>query len=176
MRHVVLVGLMGSGKTTVGKLVAAQLGWPMRDSDAEIEARTGRTVRELDETVGTDAMHALEAEALLGALASPGPAVVLAAASVIDEEPCLEALDDPTLLVAWLRVSPAKAAERFESRGHRPRFGDDPVAFLTQQAARRDPRFRTVADLELDADGASPAALADRIVAAAHQQVPDSGL
>ena len=165
MRHVVLVGLMGSGKTTVGRLVADRLGWPLRDSDAEIEARTGRTVRELDETVGTDAMHALEAEALLGALGSPDPAVILAAASVADDDACLAALRDPSLLVAWLRISPATAAARFESRGHRPRFGDDPAAFLAEQAARRDPRLRSIATLELDADAGSSEALAERIAA-----------
>ena len=84
MRHVVLVGLMGSGKTTVGRLVASSLGWPMRDSDTEIEAREGRTVRELDESVGTVAMHALEAEALLASLASPVPSVILAAVRAPD--------------------------------------------------------------------------------------------
>ena len=166
MRHVVLVGLMGSGKTTVGRLVAGHLGWPLRDSDAEIEARTGRTVRELDQTVGTDAMHALEAEALLGALGSPDPAVILAAASVADDDACLAALRDPSLLVAWLRISSATAAARFESRGHRPRFGDDPAGFLAEQAASRDPRFRSVATLELDADAAPPEALGDRILEA----------
>ncbi len=172
MRHVVLVGLMGSGKTTVGRLVADRLGWPLRDSDAEIEARTGRTVRELDETVGTDAMHALEAEALLGAIGSPDPAVILAAASVADDDACLAALRDPSLLVAWLRISPATAAARFESRGHRPRFGDDPAAFLAEQAARRDPRFRSVATLELDADAGSSEALAERIAVAAAKPGP----
>jgi shikimate kinase len=165
VRHVVLVGLMGSGKSTVGRLAADRLGWPMRDSDTEIEGAEGRTVRELDEAIGTDAMHALEAEALLRSLADPRPAVVLAAASTIEVERCLEALRDPSLFVAWLRISPALAAERFASRGHRPSFGDDPVTLLATQAARRDPRFRSVADLELAVDDDAPQALADRIVA-----------
>ena len=47
MRHIVLVGLMGAGKTTVGRRLAARLGWPWHDSDAEITASTGLTVREL---------------------------------------------------------------------------------------------------------------------------------
>ena len=46
-RHVVLVGLMATGKSTVGELVARQLGWRLVDSDAQIEARTGLTVREI---------------------------------------------------------------------------------------------------------------------------------
>ncbi len=162
----VLVGLMGSGKTTVGRLVAEALGLPLRDSDAEIEAREGRTVRELDKTVGTVAMHALEADALLASLASPVPSVVLAAASTIEDEACIAALQDPAMLVAWLRTSPASAAARFASREHRPRFGDDPSTFLAQQAARRDPLFASVATLTLDADDTPPEALAVRIVAA----------
>ena len=166
MRHVVLVGLMGSGKTTVGRLVASSLGWPMRDSDTEIEAREGRTVRELDESVGTVAMHALEAEALLAPLASPVPSVILAAASTIEDEACVAALRDPDLLVAWLRIAPATAAARFASRDHRPRFGDDPSTFLAQQAARRNPLFASVATLTLDADDTPPDALAGPILAA----------
>jgi shikimate kinase len=169
MRHVVLVGLMGSGKTTVGRLVAAELCRPLRDSDADIEAREGRTVRELDEVLGTGAMHRQEAEVLLAALASPEPAIVLAAASTIEDEACLHALRDPSLLVAWLRISPATAAARFASRGHRPRFGDDPATFLAEQAARRDPLFASVAGLTLDADDAPPGALAARVVAAARE-------
>jgi len=168
MRHVVLVGLMGSGKTTVGRIVADRLGWPLRDSDAEIEAREGRTVRELDEALGTDAMHALEAGALLAGLARDEPSVVCAAASVVDEERCLEALGDPSLLVAWLRISPAVAAARFASRDHRPRFGVEPVELLARQAAGRDPRFQAIASLVLDADDAEPADLADRVVQAVH--------
>jgi shikimate kinase len=164
VRHVVLVGLMGSGKTTVGRLVAARLGWPLRDSDAEIEAREGRTVRELDDALGTNAMHALEAEVLLAGLASPQPSVVCAAASVVDDERCLAALRDPTLLVTWLKISPETATARFASSGHRPRFGDDPAQFLAQQAAKRDPRFGSVATLELGADGVAPDELAASVV------------
>ena len=120
----------------------------------------------LDAEVGTDAMHALESEALLGAISSPAPAVILAAASTIDDDACVAALEDPSLLVAWLRISPEEAAARFASRGHRPSFGDNPATFLAEQASRRDPRFRSVAGLELDAAG-RPEALADRIVEAA---------
>ena len=72
LRHVVLVGLMGAGKTTVGRRLAARLGWPWHDSDADIEAATGMTVRELRDRDGVDAMHDLEAAQLLQALAEPG--------------------------------------------------------------------------------------------------------
>jgi len=166
MRHVVMVGLMGSGKTTVGRLVAAQLAWPLRDSDLDIEARTGRTVREIDEHDGTAAMHALEATVLIEAVAASEPSVICAASSIADVDACLEALRDPSLLVAWLRVPVAVAAQRFALQGHRPRFGDDPETFLAELAARREPRLATIGALELDAASATPVALAARIVEA----------
>jgi shikimate kinase len=86
-RHVVVVGLMGSGKTVVGRRLAASLGRPWRDSDREIEAATGLTVRQLRDRDGVDAMHALEARHLLEARAAE-PSVINAAASTIDVPGC----------------------------------------------------------------------------------------
>ena len=62
--HLVLVGMMGAGKTTVGRLLAERLGRRLVDSDELIEARTGRTVREIFETDGEAAFRALETAAL----------------------------------------------------------------------------------------------------------------
>jgi shikimate kinase len=166
VRHLVLVGLMGSGKTTVGRLVAERLGWPLVDSDAEIEGREGPTVRELRDALGTDALHALEARQLLEALAAAGPTVICAAASTIDDPRCRAALAEPVVLTAWLRVSPEVAASRFGSSAHRPAYGADPDAFLAEQAARRDPLFRSVAGLVVDADTVDAARAAGSIVGA----------
>ncbi len=100
----VVVGLMGAGKSTVGRLLAARLGRPWRDSDAEIEAAAGLTVRELRDRDGVEAMHALEARHLLDALAAPEAGVISAAASVIDEPACRAALSAPAVTVIWLRA------------------------------------------------------------------------
>jgi shikimate kinase len=165
-RHIVLVGLMASGKTTVGRLLAALLGRPLRDSDAEIEAREGRTVREIREALGTAALHDLEARVLLDALASPGPDVITAAGSTAERDECLAALRGLGVSVVWLRVRPETGAARFRAGAHRPWYGDDPVVFLARQAAVRGPRLASVATLVLDADDRAPDDLADAILVA----------
>ena len=66
--HIVLVGLMGSGKTTVGAALAAALDVPLRDSDADIERERGLRGRDIAERDGIEALHALEARHLLDAL------------------------------------------------------------------------------------------------------------
>ena len=165
IHHLVLVGLMGTGKTTTGRILAARLGWPLRDSDAEIEALTGRSVRELRDEVGTDPMHDLEAQALLRAVADAGPDVVCAAASVVDREDCLEALRGDGVAVAWLTVSPEIGARRFTSGAHRPWYGEDPATFLARQAREREPAFQSVDPVIVSTDHREPGAVADAIVA-----------
>ena len=162
----VLVGLMGSGKTSVGRRLATRLGWPLRDSDKEIEAATGLTVRELRQRDGVDAMHALEARQLLDALADPEPSVIAAAASTVEVPACREALRDPNVAVMWLRASPAALAKRFAARDrHRPEFGSSPEAFLAEQAERRDPLFASLDPIVIDVDQIRPSEAAAQALA-----------
>jgi shikimate kinase len=163
-RHIVMLGLMGTGKSSVGRIVARRLGRPFRDSDQEIEARTGRTVREIAAADGDDAMHDIEAAQLLEALLTPGPDVLAAAASVADRPECLAALRVAGIAPVWLDVDPDVAAARFGHQAHRPSFGDDPAVFLAAQRAARGPKFRSVALLVLDGSRATPAELADALL------------
>jgi shikimate kinase len=144
--HIVIVGLMGSGKTTVGAALAAALGRPHRDSDADLFAAIGRTARELADDIGVVPLHELELRHLLDALAEPAPMVISAAASTIDEPAGRAALADPAVTVVWLQITPAAAAARQAPDDHRPL----PEA-LAVQARRRDPLFRELADVTVDA-------------------------
>jgi shikimate kinase len=165
--HVVVVGLMGSGKTVVGRRLAASLGWPCRDSDGEIEAATGLTVRQLRDRDGVDAMHALEARHLLDALAAPEPSVISAAASTVEVPACRAAMSDPGVAVVWLRATPETLARRFSARDrHRPEYGASPEAFLAEQAARRHPLFASLDPIVIDVDRIRPAEVAARAVEA----------
>ena len=148
---------MGAGKSEVGRRLATRLGRPWRDSDRDIEAKTGLTVRELRERDGVDAMHALEAEHLLDMLADPEPSVISAAASTVEVPACREALAAHDVRTVWLRATPEVLARRFASRDHhRPEFGDSPLQFLTEQAGRRDPLFASLDPVAIDVDAIRP--------------------
>lgn len=166
-RHVVVVGLMGAGKSTVSPRLAALLGWPWRDSDGDIEAVTGLTVRQLSERDGVDVMHALEARHLQDALAEPGPSVISAAASTVEVADCRAAMTAPDVAIVWLRATPEILARRFASAdGHRPEFGASPPELLTEQAARREPLFASLGPIVIDVDAIDPDEAAARAMEA----------
>lgn len=119
-RPVVVVGLMGSGKTSVARRLAEALGRPLRDSDADLTDRYGASAADQYVAAGTAALHAREASQLQEALASRPPPVVAAAASVIDDPGCRVALADA--YVVWLDAPPRVLAGRIGDDDHRPRY------------------------------------------------------
>jgi shikimate kinase len=163
-RHLVLVGLMGAGKTTVGKELARRLGWPFRDNDDQLTAIDGRTAREIAATDGLARLHALEAEALLRALADDGPAVIAAAASSIEDPACRAALATPRLAVVWLQGAPSTLAGRHDAGSHRPDLGQPAEPLLEAQVAHRDPLFASLQPIEINVDAATPRAVAAEIL------------
>ena len=165
--HVVLVGLMGSGKSTVGPLLAERLGRRFVDSDLLIEAAQGRTVRQIFTDDGERAFRALERQVLHDALGCAEPLVIAAAGGVVLDPANRAALADERHLVAWLRAEPALLATRAASGDHRPLLDGDPLGRLEQMAADRQAWYAEVADLTIDVRGLTPADVADLIEAAA---------
>jgi shikimate kinase len=145
-QHLVLVGLMGSGKTTVARIVADRLGREVIDSDAVIERATGRTVRQIFADDGEEAFRSLESAALIEALASPVPAVIAAAGGVVLRDENRAALKQASAKVVWLCATPALLVGRVMSGGHRPLLDEDPAATLQQMYETRDALYREVAD------------------------------
>ena len=146
--HLVLIGLMGVGKTTVGRRVAALLDRPFVDSDQRIEAATGRTVKQIAAEDGAEAMRAVESAALADALALPTPSVIGCAAGVVLDPANLELLRPPT--VVWLTGDPRVIAPRTRARGHRPWLDEDPTGTLERMHAERAHLYQGVADLTID--------------------------
>jgi shikimate kinase len=139
---------MGVGKTTVGRRLAAQLRRPVLDSDEHVLATEGETGRELAARRGVAELHRIEAQQLLDALADPQPAVLAAAASVVDEPRCLDALRSAD--VVWLRADSEVAVQRMGQGGHRRDLGPDAVTTAAELVDRRTPRYQQVADLAVD--------------------------
>jgi len=162
-RHVVLVGLMGSGKTTVGRLLAQRLGRPFVDSDEVIEAREGRTVREIWLTDGEPAFRELETAALRAALAGEVPSVIAAAGGVVLADRNRLAITESGVDVVWLHADPEVLAGRATRGDHRPLLDGDPAATLRAMATDREELYREVATAAIDVADRSPAEVADAI-------------
>ena len=161
-RHVVLVGMMGTGKTTVGTIVARRLGRPFVDSDAQVMARTGRTVAEIWEAEGEDVFRRLEAEVLAAALAAEEPAVVAAAGGVVKDPENRRRMRDAGTVV-WLRADPATLVPRVRRGLHRPLVREDPLGVLTRLDEERAGLYREVAHEVVDVEGRGASEIAELI-------------
>lgn len=166
IRHIVVLGLMGVGKTTVGRLLAEALGWPLSDSDEAIGQTYGTTVRELNVRLGTEGMHRLEAEHLLSALGQEQCSVVGAAASVVDDARCRQALEAEGVYGVWLQGRSETLAQRFAGGQHRPVFAPDTEAVFRRQLSERSRWFAEVARHRVSVEGRTPEEIVTDILAA----------
>lgn len=163
MKQVVLVGLMGSGKSTIGALVASRTGRSFVDVDVVIAQETGKTVRQLWEEGGEAAYRQLESAAVLRVLRSATPSVLAAPAGVILDPVVRTSLAGS--VVVWLRADPTTLAGRVRPGDHRPLLAGRPIATLTAMAEARSDLYEQVATAIFDTDNVSPDVVADGIVA-----------
>ena len=150
--HIVLVGMMGAGKSSVGRLLARKLDRALYDSDEMIEERTGRTVREIWSTDGEAAFRALETETLNETLAMSEPAIIAAAGGVVLSEANRRALTDSSAHVVWLLANVDVLITRVKNGAHRPLLDDDPDEVLRKMFDDREALYRAVADAVVSVD------------------------
>jgi shikimate kinase len=151
-RHVALVGLMGSGKTTVGRRLAARLDRGFVDADAALVDIADRSIAEIFATDGEEAFRAIEADVLEELLEHHEPTVIATGGGVVLRPESRRRLQAPEVTVVWLDAVPAFLASRVEGRSHRPLLaGDEPARdVLTRLHAERAPLYAEVADLTID--------------------------
>lgn len=147
-RHLVLVGLPGSGKTTVGRRAAELLRTAFTDIDQIVVSAAGMPVAELFAAQGEEQFRRLERAAMAGAMAAPAH-VIAPGAGWAAWPGNLDAAGDA--LLVYLRVSPAGAADRLRGDASRPLLaGGDPAQRIGDLLAKREPWYRR-AGAEVDA-------------------------
>ena len=160
--RIVLIGMMGSGKSTVGRLVAERIGWRYVDNDDVVRSLAGREPAEIASDDGEEALHAFEAEALRETLDAGSGVVVSAAAWVVLDEASRAALAvEPNVI--YLRARPETLRDRIGSGGGRRSDATD-QRWLEHRAQERDPLYRALARRTIDVDEDAPGTIADAIV------------
>ncbi len=172
--RVLLIGMMGAGKSTTGHLLSKRLGWPYLDSDDEIHRQTGRTVPEIWKEDGEAAFRAEESRVLADATTSDRPVVIaVAGGAVLDPEN--RARIRGAGLVVWLRADVAVLAARVGTGTGRPLLEGGPAAAVARLVEVRAPIYADLADMVLDVDRMSPPQVVDHIVAALGERGVDTG-
>lgn len=158
---VVLVGAPGSGKSTVGALLAERLGRPFTDVDAVIEQRAGKPVGEIFADDGEPAFRALEVATTIELLGAPG--VLSLGGGAVTSEAIRDALVGHR--VVWLQVSVGQAARRVGLNEARPLLLGNVRGQLVKLLAARTPLYASVATQTIATDETDPADVVTAILA-----------
>jgi shikimate kinase len=161
--RVLLIGMMGAGKTTVGRELAALTGWPYVDNDDLVRRRTGREPAEIRETDGADILHVAESDALDDGLRTEPPVIVGVAAWIVLDPAAREALRDGGHVV-WLRARAETLLARVGSGAGRRAEATDP-GWVRRRASERALLYADVASQIVDVDDTTPRDVAATILA-----------
>jgi shikimate kinase len=165
MKHLILVGLMGAGKTTVGHRCAEKLGRAFVDTDDVVSANTGMTVDEMFAAGGEAEFRKYERIAVADVCASPAPLVIACGGGVVldpDNRRDLRA----TGVVVWLQATPDELTARVGDDATRPLLRNDPRGSLTRLARLREPAYEAAAHEVVDTTGRDIEMVVNAVLAA----------
>ena len=155
--------MMGSGKSTVGRLLSRRTGWPLHDNDELVMQLFDATPRQILASDGEAKLRAAESEALAMGLEAPAPCIVGAAGGTILDEANRRQLRDAGIVV-WLRVRPEIVAKRATGAEHRPWLDTGGEEWIRDAIEQRNPLYASVASVTVEADGRAPAKIATEIL------------
>ncbi len=144
-KPIALIGMMGTGKTSLGKVLAGRLGWRFVDTDHQIEAQQGQTITEIFASQGETAFRAMEAQTIKETVQAGGQCIIATGGGCVENEDSLRLLSEGTILV-WLQSSPEEIFARIQQDPARPLLQDaDPLQRLTDLLVRRKPFYAKAA-------------------------------
>jgi shikimate kinase len=165
--HLILIGMMGAGKTSVGARCARLLERPFVDVDDVVEATAGRPVPEIFATDGEPAFRALESAALQDVCSSPAPLVIAVGGGAM-EDPENRRVAKAGGTVVWLRAAPEELARRVTAEGTeiRPKLAGagDTIDVVERLLTLRSIAYESLADVTIETDGRSVDAVADVVL------------
>ena len=163
---IVLVGMMGAGKTTVGRALAARSGLDFVDTDDLVSVSAGCSIRELFERHGEAHFRRVEASVLEETMGAITSGVIGCGGGIVTVEPNRRLLKDARATVVWLRATPASLAGRLGGGTDRPLLDGDAVTTLNALTAERSAWYAEVADVVVDVDDRSIDQIVDEILEA----------
>jgi shikimate kinase len=164
-KHLVLIGLMGAGKTTVGRQCARQLRRDFVDTDDVVAALAGIPVEDIFHTRGEPSFRDLEREAVADVCASPAPLVIACGGGTVLDPENRRKLRAAGLIV-WLRAPVPVLAARVGDGATRPLLAGDPTGALTRLEKLRDPVYDAAAHAVVDTGDADIGGVADAVIGA----------
>ena len=161
MSTIVLVGVPGAGKTTVGKLLAKNLGIDFFDSDQVIESRAGKSVSDIFTQDGEPAFRKLEHDVIVELLDSSNVVLALGGGSLGNDETRAKVKDATTV---WLVAGLAQAVDRVGMNRNRPLLLGNVRGQLADLMAAREPFYKEVAAIAVDTSKLIPSEVVTEIV------------
>ena len=153
--RVLLIGMMGSGRSTIGRLLSTATGWPYVDNDELVRRSHGMTARLILAERGELQMRAAESEALARGVREPPPSVIGVAGGTILRPENRELLRAGGIVV-WLRADAAAIESRATGADHRPWLDSGGPRWIRETVSERDPLYESIADVTIDT-GTKPA-------------------
>jgi shikimate kinase len=168
-RLVVLVGMMGAGKSTIGRRLAARLNLPFVDADTEIEAAAGMTIPEIFEVHGEP--HFRDGEArVIARLLDAGPAVLATGGGSFMREETRQRIGEKAVSI-WLKADPDVILRRVKRRADRPLLQTvDPAATVSRLISEREPTYQH-ADLTISSREVPHDRIVDECIDALHAKL-----
>lgn len=163
-KSVVLVGMMGAGKTSVGRRLAGILGMPFRDADAEIETAAGCSINEIFERFGEPAFRAGERKVIARLLNEPPHILATGGGAFMDRE--TRARIRESAISVWLKANVDLLLERVKRKDNRPLLRNtDSRAALVRLMGEREPVYAQ-ADIVVESDDGPHDTVVKRIISA----------